>query len=346
VDSNNHKVRSRSVKAWSFRKYKGEVELREIVEPIVGDFDLLIRVKAVGLNHVDEMLRAGSFTALLPIKLPYVLGSEATGEVVGIGKSVTGFVVGDEVITKPNVVRSGTLAEFVAVPMHEAALKPKTATSTEAGSISLVALTAWQALVSLGDVKAGQRVLIHGGSGGVGSVAVQLAKHLGAFVAATASASNFEYVKSLGADLVIDYKSEDFSTTLSGYDLVLDHLGGANLINSLTVLKPGGIAIGIAGPPDPDFAALLKRGPVVEFIVDRLSSKVRKAAQRLGVRYRFLFVEPSGEQLTQISNLVDSGVITIKVARTFRFDEVPLALRVLSASRSQPGKIVIDCEPE
>jgi NADPH:quinone reductase-like Zn-dependent oxidoreductase len=334
------------VKAWSFRKYKGAVELVEVAEPAVGDFDLLIRVKAVGLNHLDEMLREGTFKALLPMKLPFALGSEATGVVVQIGKSVTGFAVGDEVITKPSVLRSGTLAEFVAVPMREAARKPKTMSFVEAGSISLVALTAWQALVSLGGIKAGQAVLIHGGSGGVGSIAVQLAKHLGAHVAATASTSNLEYVRGLGADIVIDYKSEDFSKILTGYDLVLDHLGGSNLMKSLEVLKPGGLAIGIAGPPDPDFARLLKRGPVVEFIVDRLSSKVRKAAKGLGVRYRFLFVQASGEQLAQLSDLVDSGVIKVKIAKTFGFDEVPLALSALSAGGSQPGKIVIDFESE
>jgi NADPH:quinone reductase-like Zn-dependent oxidoreductase len=330
------------MKAWAFKKYKGEILALDVPDPIVGDTDVLIQVKAVGLNHVDELLRAGAFKALLPLPLPAVIGKEAAGVVLAVGKAVSGIAVGDEVIAKPNILAPGTLTERISVPVSEVALKPKTLSMVEAGSLSLVSLTAWQALVSLGNVQPGQSVLIHGGSGGVGSIAVQLAKHLGAYVATTSSAANADYVRSLGADLVIDYKSEDFTNLVSGYDLVLDQLGGKNLIKSLSVLKPGGIAIGIAGPPDPDFAREANRGPIVEFIVGRLSAKVRKVAKKHGVRYKFLLIESSGSQLAEIGKLVDSGKILTKVAQTFSFDAVPDALAALEKGNKKAGKIVIE----
>ena len=332
------------MKAWAFKEYKGEVRLLDVAEPLVGDGDVLIQVESVGLNHLDELLRAGVFKVLLPLPLPVVLGNEAAGVVLAIGKSVTGFSVGDEVVVKPSILRSGTLAERIAVPVTEVTLKPQSLSTSEAGSYPLVSLTAWQALISLGNVLPGQKVLIHGGSGGVGSIAIQLAKHLGAYVATTSSAANVDYVRSLGADLVIDYKGEDFTKLVSGYDLVLDHLGGENLIKSLSILKPGGLAIGIAGPPDPEFAKAAKRGPVVEFIVGRISAKVRKAAKKHGVTYKFLFVQSSGQQLAEIGKLIDSGIIQTKVAQTFGFDAVPQALATLSSGKSAPGKIVIDFE--
>jgi len=330
------------MKAWGFKAYKGAVELLDLAEPVVGDSDVLIQVQAVGLNHLDEMLRTGAFKALLPLQLPVVLGNEAAGVVVGVGKSVSNFKVGDEVVTKPSILRSGTLTERFAVAESEVSMKPTSLSTVEAGAFALVSLTAWQALVSLGNVQPGQSVLIHGGSGGVGAIAVQLAKHLGATVAATASAANADYVRGLGADIVIDYKSEDFTKVVSGYDLVLDHLGGENLIRSLAVLKPGGLAVGIAGPPDVAFAKAAKRGPIVEFIVGRLSAKVRRAAKRHQVNYRFLFVQASGQQLTEIAKLIDAGVIKVTVAQTFSAKDVPVALAGLSTKGNAPGKVVVD----
>jgi len=332
------------MKAWAFKQYKSDIELIVAADPAVGDNDVLIQVKAVGLNHLDEMLRMGAFKALLPLPLPFVLGNEAAGVVVSIGKSVTKFAVGDEVVTKPNVMRSGTLTERFAALESEVALKPKNTSWSEAGSFPLVSLTAWQALVSIGQIHSGQSVLIHGGSGGVGSFAIQLAKHLGAYVATTASAANAEYVRELGADLVIDYKAEDFTKLVAGYDLVLDHLGGENLVKSLSVLKPGGIAIGIAGPPDPEFAVAAKSNAVVKFIVGRLSAKVRKAAKKHGVTYKFLFVQSSGKQLAEIGSLIEAGTLRTKVAKTFGFEQVADGLAAVSKGVSAPGKIAIDFE--
>jgi NADPH:quinone reductase-like Zn-dependent oxidoreductase len=329
------------MKAWGIQKYKGQLHIIDTEEPTLGSNDLLIEVHSVGLNHLDEMLRNGEFKALLPLPLPLILGNEVAGVVIAAGEGVLGFKAGDEVFAKPDYFRSGTLAERISIDASEVALKPKNLSMIEAGSVPLVALTAWQAMVEVGQLAKGQSVLIHGGSGGVGSIAIQIAKHFGAYVAATSSAANAEYVRNLGADLVIDYKTEDFTQLVTGYDLVLDHLGGENLIKSLSVLKPGGKAIGIAGPPDPELARKLKRGPVIEFIVGRISSKVRKVAKKLGVTYRFLFVSASGEQLTKISKLIESGTITTKVAKTVGFDFVPSALAGLKDGSAAPGKTVI-----
>jgi NADPH:quinone reductase-like Zn-dependent oxidoreductase len=332
------------MKAWGIQKYKGELQIIDAEEPSLGSNDVLIEVHSVGLNHLDEMLRNGEFKALLPLPLPLILGNELAGVVIATGKNVSGFQVGDEVFAKPDYFRSGTLAERISIDANEVALKPKNLSMMEAGSVPLVALTAWQALVEEGQLTKGQSVLIQGGSGGVGSIAIQIAKHLGAYVAATSSAANASYVRSLGADLVIDYKTEDFTKLIMGYDLVLDHLGGENLIKSLSVLKPGGKAIGIAGPPDPELARKLNRGPFIEFIVGRISAKVRQAAKKFGVTYRFLFVSASGEQLTKISKLIESGTITTKVAKTVAFEFVPSALADLNKGRGEPGKTVIDFE--
>jgi NADPH:quinone reductase-like Zn-dependent oxidoreductase len=210
----------------------------------------------------------------------------------------------------------------------------------EAGSLPLVALTAWQALVERGKVRPGQKVLIHAGAGGVGSIAIQLAAHLGASVATTASGSNAHFVRALGADTVIDYRTQDFEQLLTGYDLVLDSLGGETLEKSLRVLKPGGKAIGIAGPPEPAFAREAGLNPLLRLAVAGLSRKIRKQAKKLGVTYEFLLMRASGDQLRQITTLIDQGVVRPVVGKVVRFDQTPQALQSLSQGGIR-GKAVI-----
>jgi NADPH:quinone reductase-like Zn-dependent oxidoreductase len=210
----------------------------------------------------------------------------------------------------------------------------------EAASLPLVALTAWQALVEQGNVQPGQKVLIHAGAGGVGSIAIQLAKHLGATVATTASVSNAGFVRDLGADIVIDYRTQDFEQLLTGYDLVLDSVGGENLEKSLRILKPGGKAIGISGPPDPAFARQMGLNPLLRLGITVLSSKVRRQARKLGVSYEFLFMRASGEQLRQISALVDDGVLRPVVGKVFDFEDTPQALESLAKGGIR-GKAVV-----
>jgi NADPH:quinone reductase-like Zn-dependent oxidoreductase len=236
--------------------------------------------------------------------------------------------------------RMGTFAERISADEGDLAIKPVSLSMAEASSVPLVALTAWQALVERANVQPGQKVLIHAGSGGVGNYAIQLAKQLGATVATTTGTSNVEWVRDLGADIVIDYRTQDFETVVDDYDVVLDSQGGDTLAKSLRVLGPGGIAIGIAGPPDPDFARQLGRRFPLQPVMALLSWKTRRAARRRGVRYSFLFMGASGAQLDEITKLIDSGDLRPIVDRTYPFDEAPQALAHVEGGRTK-GKVVI-----
>ncbi|WP_282848488.1 NADP-dependent oxidoreductase [Microbacterium oxydans] len=328
------------MRAFVVTKYKQPLEEREVAEPVVGDRDVLVQVEAAGLNQLDEKIRRGEFAQILPYELPLVLGNDLAGTVIRVGRLVDGFRPGDRVYATADGARIGTFAERIAVAEKDLALMPAGLTMAEAGSLPLVALTAWQALVERGKVRAGQKVLIHAGAGGVGSIAVQLAAHLGATVATTASAVNADFVRELGADIVVDYRRQDFAEELSGYDFVLDSLGGENLEKSLRVLKPGGLVVGISGPPDPAFARARGLNAFVRLAVAGLSRKIRRQAKKLGVRYEFLFMRADGDQLREISALVDSGVIRPVVAKTYPFERVPEALADLAAGGSR-GKLVM-----
>src|SRR5437660_7550098 len=208
-------------------------------EPEVRDDDVLVQVHAASLNQLDSKIRDGEFKLILPYRLPLILGNDVAGVVVRVGSKVRRFKPGDAVYARPHQDRIGTFAEFIAMNEADVALKPKNLTIEEAASIPVVGLTAWQVLVERANLKQGQKVLIHAGSGGVGTVAIQLAKHLGASVATTTSTANLEWVKRLGADLVIDYRKDDFENILQDYDVVLNSLGPETLEKSLRVLKPG-----------------------------------------------------------------------------------------------------------
>jgi NADPH:quinone reductase-like Zn-dependent oxidoreductase len=328
------------MRAYVVSRYKEPLREADVPEPVVGERDVLVRVKAAGLNVIDEKIRMGTFTSFLRYQLPQVMGSDVAGTVIGVGAEVREFAPGDEVYAQPRADRIGSFAERIAVPEADVALKPATVTFEEAASLPLVALTAWQALVEKGDVRPGQRVLIHAGSGGVGTVAIQLAKHLGATVATTVSAGNLDFARELGADIVIDYRNQDFEQLLEGYDLVLDSVGGQNLEKSLRVLRPGGKAVGIVGPPDPAFAGEAGMNPVLRLATAVLSRKVRRQARKLGVTYEFLFMRASGDQLRQISALVDDGVLRPVVGRVFDFDQTVEAVQSIGKGGIR-GKAVI-----
>ncbi|MEP7765159.1 NADP-dependent oxidoreductase [Sanguibacter sp. 25GB23B1] len=328
------------MRAFVITEYRGPLHEADIPEPVVGDHDVLVQVQAAGLNQLDEKIRSGEFKQVLPYDLPLTLGHDVAGTVLGVGAKVRAFVAGDEVYARPRKDQIGTFAERVAVAEGDLALKPTSITTEEAASLPLVALTAWQALVERGAVRPGQKVLVHAGAGGVGSIAIQLAKHLGATVATTASATNADLVRGLGADVVIDYRSQDFEALLTGYDLVLDSLGGENLEKSLRILKPGGKVIGISGPPDPTFAREAGLNPVLRLAIRALSRKVRSHAKKLGVSYEFLFMHASGDQLRAITALVDAGVLRPVVGKVSGFDTTPTALAGLAAGGIQ-GKAVI-----
>ena len=330
------------MKAFIIDKYgKADVvRAGEMPEPELRADDVLVQIHAASVNPLDLKIRDGEFKLLLPYRMPLILGNDMAGVVVRVGAGVRRFNVGDEVYARPDDDRIGTFAEFIAIKEDSLALKPKTLTMEQAAAMPLVALTAWQALVEKGRLKKGQKVLIHAGTGGVGTVAIQLAKHLGATVATTASAANAPMLKQLGADIVIDYKKDDFALRLRDYDLVLDSQGGVTQKKSLSVLKPGGKVVGIAGPPDPDFAKARGVNALMGLVVRALSYGIRSKAKAAGVSYSFLFMRASGEQLRRIADLIDAGAIRPVVDRVFPFDQAREALAYVETGRSK-GKVVI-----
>ena len=312
----------------------------QVPAPELRDDEVLVQVHAAGLNLLDSKIRDGEFKLILPYRLPIILGHDVAGEVVKVGPRVRQFKAGDEVYARADDFRIGTFAEFVAVKEASLAPKPKGLTMEEAGSIPLVALTAWQALVERAKVQKGQKVFIQAGSGGVGTVAIQLAKHLGAMVATTTSTGNVALVKSLGADVVIDYKTQDFEDVLQDYDVVLHSQDSKTLEKSLRVLKPGGKLVSISGPPDPEFAKQIGAPWYVRLAAMLLSAGARRKAQSLGISYSFLFMKASGSQLREITRLVDAGVIRPVMDRVFPFEETNEALAYLETARAK-GKVVV-----
>lgn len=330
------------MKAFVVTRYGQDgVRAADVPEPSVGNNDVLVRVSAASINPLDIMVRNGEFKQLLKYKRPFVLGHDMSGVVTQVGADVRGFSVGDEVYARPRDLRIGTFAEYIAIDHNDVALKPAGLSLREAAAVPLVALAAWQILVEKANVQPGQKVLVHAGAGGLGSTVIQLAKYLGAHVATTASGANEKLVRDLGADVVIDYTKQDFSEILSGYDLVLDAVGGENLTKSLTVLKPGGLAIGVTGPPDAGFAKQLGAPKPFEFVLSFLSRKVRRAAQKLGVSYSFFFMQASGAQLRELAVLYDEGHLRSVIDSTFAFDETLHALTHIEKGEAKSGKVVV-----
>ena len=311
----------------------------DVPQPTVGHGDVLVQVRAAGINPLDNMVRNGEFKRLLKYRPPFILGYDVSGVLTEVGTDVRAFTVGDEVYARPRDLRIGTFAEFIAIDADDVALKPRSLSFDEAGAVPLVALAAWQTLVDLAHVEPGQKVLVHAGAGGLGSTVIQVAKHLGAHVATTARTGDLERVRALGADEVIDFTERDFAEVLSGYDVVLDSLGGTNLEKSLTVLRPGGLAISVAGPPDPSFAAQLGQ-PILAPVMALLSRKVRKRAKQLGVRYAFFFMRANGAQLEELAALYDSGTLRPVLDHTFPFEETLEAMAYVEQGRAN-GKIVV-----
>jgi NADPH:quinone reductase-like Zn-dependent oxidoreductase len=330
------------MKAFIVDKYKKGRALRlcEMPDPVLTDTDVLVQIHAAGLNPLDAKIRDGAFKPLLPYRPPFILGHDMAGVVTRVGSKVHGFKVGDTVYARPRDGRIGTLAEAIAVHEADLALKPKNLSLAEAAAIPLVGLTAWQALVEQAKLQKGQKILIHAGSGGVGTFAIQLAKHLGATVATTTSTANVELVTSLGADVVIDYKKQDFSKVLSSYDVVLNSLEGDTLEKSLDVLKPGGKLISISGPPDPEFAQRQGLNWLLHQLMRLLSFSIRRKAKARGVDYSFLFMRADGGQLAQITSLIEAGIIRPVMDQVFPFQATNEALTYIETGRSK-GKVVV-----
>jgi NADPH:quinone reductase-like Zn-dependent oxidoreductase len=332
------------MKAFVVEKYgKSGLRAAQVPDPIIGPRDVLIGVSAASINPLDKMVRNGEFKLLLKYKTPFVLGHDVAGVVTRVGADVHDYNIGDEVYARPRDLRIGAFAEYIAVDHADVALKPSSLTMAESAAVPLVALAAWQVLTELAQVKAGQKVLVHAGAGGLGSTVIQLGKHLGAYVATTAHGNDEEKVRELGASEIIDYTKANFAELLAGYDVVLDSLGGDNFAKSLTVLKPGGLAISVVGPPDPAFAEQLGR-PLLKPVMALMSCKVRAQARKLGVRYSFFFMRANGQQLKTLAALYDAGVLRPVVDRTFPFDETLDAMAYVELGRAK-GKIVVAMQP-
>jgi NADPH:quinone reductase-like Zn-dependent oxidoreductase len=329
------------MKAFIVDKYGNDVPLRvgQLPAPVPGEHDVLIAIHAAGVNPIDSKIKAGEFKLILPFKAPFGLGRDLAGVVTAVGSEVRRFVPGDEVYASLGKANTGAFAELVAVNEDEVARKPAGLSMAEAAALPMVTLTAWQALIERADVRPGDRVLIHAGSGGVGSMAIQLAKHLGAHVATTTSTDNVDWVRALGADEVIDYRRQDFATVLHDYDLVLDPLSGKTLEKSVRVVRPGGLVIGIGGPPDPAFAGQLGK-PQLRPVMALLSRKIRRLARRNQATYSFLFMRADGSQLSQITSFVNAGAIHPVLDRLFDFADTVAALDYVNTGRAK-GKVVI-----
>lgn len=319
---------------------KRALRLAEMPAPEPRDDEVLVQVHAAGVNLLDSKIRDGEFKLILPYRLPLILGHDVAGVVVKAGARVQQFKLGDEVYARSDDFRIGTFAEFVPVKEASLALKPRGLTMAEAASIPLVGLTAWQALVEKAKLDKGQKVFIQAGSGGVGTFAIQLAKHLGAAVATTTSTANVALVKSLGADVVIDYKTQDFEKILRDYDVVLNSQDGKALEKSLRVLKGGGKLISISGPPDPEFGREIAAPVFVRLVMRLLSSGVRRKAQGLGIDYSFLFMKANGTQLRLITRLIEGGAIRPVIDKVFPFESTNEAMAYVEAGRAK-GKVVV-----
>jgi len=284
--------------------------------PSISPTDVLVRVVAASVNPVDWKIREGYLRQMISYSLPLTLGWDVSGVVEAVGSGVSRFKVGDAVYSRPDIKRNGTYADYVAIREDEVAHKPTTISHIEAASLPLAGITAWEALFTAGQLAAKQRVLIHAGSGGVGSLAVQLAKARGAFVIATTSGRNCTFVKSLGADEVIDYRTQRFQEVAKDIDVVFDTIGGEVQDASWSVLKPGGILVSIISPP-PD-----------------------ERAKALGMRGVFVFIEPNADILAQLAELVDTGSLRPIVGAEFALKDIAKA-HALSQTGRAVGKIVL-----
>ena len=311
-----------------------------VPDPRPGPGDVLVQIHAAGVNPLDAKIRDGAFKLILPYKLQLILGHDIAGTVLEVGTGVTQFKPGDKVFARLDDLRIGGFAERVAVRESSLAIMPETLSMVEAASLPLTALTARQALVETAALKPGQKVFIQAGSGGVGTIAIQLAKHLGASVATTTSQANAALVRELGADVVVDYRKEDFTTVLEGYDVALISQGADSLRDALKILKPGAKLITLSGPPDPEFGVRIKAPLPVRLIMRALSSGIRRRSRKLGIDFSFLFMRADGAQLSELSKLVTAGRIKPVVDRVLPMDEVNQALSLVEAGRTK-GKIVL-----
>ena len=330
------------MKAAVIHRYGGNdvVAVETISEPTLRPRDVLIDVHAASVNPIDFKLRDGKLRLLRKFSFPLVLGFDVSGVIAQVGPEATRFKPGDEVFTSLDGNRPGAFAERVATDESVVARKPSTLDHASSAAIPLVGLTSWQALTEHARVTAGSRVLIHAGAGGIGTIAIQLAHHLGAHVATTTSTRNIELVRSLGADTVIDYTRQDFARQLSGYDVVYETLGGETEIKSFAVLKRGGVLVAIASIPDAAWARANGLNPILTLALAAMTWRRTRAARRVGAQFRFLFRRADGAQLTTLAALADAGKLKPVIDTVYPLADAKAALAHVARGRAR-GKVII-----
>jgi NADPH:quinone reductase-like Zn-dependent oxidoreductase len=330
------------MKALTFKRYgkSPDIGLAHVPRPTLKANELLVQVHAAGLNPIDNIVPTGLFKAVLRFQLPATLGSDLAGVVTEVGSRVTRFKPGDAVFASIFDQGTGSLAEFAVVPESAAALKPANLDFVQAASVPMVGLTSWQALKERAQVRAGHKVFIPAGSGGIGTFAIQLAKHLGAKVGTTTSTGNVDLVRSLGADEVVDYKKQEFEKLLRGYDAVLGTVRGEALEKSIDIIKPQGKVVSLVGPLDAAFARGRGLNFFLTFVFGLMSRKIMSLAKKRDVTYSFLFVRPAGDQLADIGELLKAERIRPVIDKVFPFEQAKEALEYLAQGRSK-GKVVV-----
>ncbi|MCV4275801.1 NADP-dependent oxidoreductase [Pseudomonas capsici] len=330
------------MKALTFKRYgkSPEIGIEHVDLPAIRPDEMLVEVYAAGVNPIDNMIPTGIFRPVLKFRLPAIMGSDLAGVVVEVGSAVTRFKVGDAIFASLFDLGTGSIAEFAVVPERFAALKPSNIDFVQAASLPMVGLTCWQALKECATLQADQKIFIPAGSGGIGTFAIQLAKHLGAKVGTTTSTGNIGLVRALGADEVVDYKQQEFEQVLSGYDVVLGTTRGDALEKSVGILNPSGKIVSLIGPMDKSFAKARRMNFLLSFVFGLMSRKIMRLARERNVTYSFLFVHPDGDQLKEISKLVQAEHIKPVIDQIFTFERAKEALDYIAQGRAK-GKIVI-----
>ena len=330
------------MKAIVMEKYGTEdvIQIHNVSKPKIKDNEILVEVYAASVNPLDNKIRQGKMKPLLNFKLPLILGADLAGIVVETGEKISQFKNGDEVYANLSASKMGAFAQYVAVNEKDLALKPKNLKFEEAASIPLVGLTSYQALHDVAKLSKGQKILVKAGSGGVGSFAIQLAKAMGAYVATTTGTSNVSWVKALGADQVIDYKTQKFEKILNGYDVIFHTVDGEPTEKGINILKPGGHLLSLVGPPDKKFAKQVGLNILFQTLLGLVGRKVNALAKKLGAKYTFVFIKPSGAQLGEITKLVEVGQIKPVIDKVFSMNDARKALTYVEQGRTK-GKVVI-----
>ncbi|MES5939690.1 MULTISPECIES: zinc-binding dehydrogenase [unclassified Bacillus cereus group] len=329
------------MKAMVIDKY-GKVPMRmaEVPTPEINENEVLAEIHAASINPIDFKIRDGKVKMLLKYEMPLILGNDFSGVIVKVGSKVTHFKVGDEIYARPRKNKIGTFAEYIAIHEDDIALKPKNLSFEEAASIPLVGLTSYQALHDIMNLQKDQKILIHAGSGGVGTFAIQLAKIMGATVATTASEAGANLVKSLGVDKIINYKTEKFEDILTNYDAVFDTIGGTTLEKSFNIIKSGGNIVSVSGMPNARFGKEFGSGFFKTLLFSLASRKLTTLEKNHNAQYSFLFMKPSGDQLRTIANYIEAGKIKPVIDRVFPFEDAQKAMEYSEAGRAK-GKIIV-----